>query len=272
MAKGKSRIMYLGSAGCIENPYSNLDFLYQASTTKMSNFNVGDGIDVGGLRRFRYAKAGGTITYTQMGVGNPLVTIPVAVAPAQATGAGAVGSYTVTFTKAATAGVAGDGVIAADELRGGYVVVGNGSGQIPQCRGILGNPASAAGAASLTITLDAALIAAVTVATTTIEVSPNPYSYLTYCSADYATMMGIPCVPATAGQYFWVQTRGPVWLTSNSVTCDSAGDRTIVFVGNNSVVSSNDITVESGIQIAGKAIDASSSGSSNAPFINLTLE
>jgi hypothetical protein len=48
-------------------------------------------------------------------------------------------------------------------------------------------------------------------------------------------------------------------------------DRTIVFVGNGSVVSSKDVTVGNGLQIAGFALDKSGSGESNAPMVFLTL-
>jgi hypothetical protein len=44
-----------------------------------------------------------------------------------------------------------------------------------------------------------------------------------------------------------------------------------VFVGNGSVVSSNDVTVENGLQIAGFALDMSGSAESNAPMVLLQI-
>lgn len=281
------RAQYLGSAGYVgTSTQSILDFLYVASSTINPLYRVGDRVTTPDGRVFRYSKANG-IQYPQGGSYNPLKTIDVAVAPAQATGAGLVGSRTLTITKAATAGVAGDGVIAENELAGGYVVIGNGSGQAPQMRGIVANPASAAGAASLTITLDAAITPLyisgtayqlVTVGTTTIETYYNPYANLKnglVTSTDYASFLGVPAVYCTTGQYFWLQTWGACWITSNSVTCDQANDRDIYFVGNGSVVSGYDVTFTADhplkFQKAGYALDASSSGSSNAPMVMLQI-
>ena len=124
----------------------------------------------------------------------------------------------------------------------------------------------------MTLKLDQPLAVAVTATTTTIELMESPFYNLAAdgSGGDYVTYLGIPAARATSGQYFWLITRGPVWITSNSNTCDSVGDRTLVWVGNGSIVSSNDITVENGISIAGFAIDMSGSGASNAPFCYLT--
>lgn len=284
MSRGIVRTNYLGSNGEVVRTGGPgmYDFLYVASTVRDPVYHVGDGVMTPDGRKFRYAYAGGTCA-TEWGAGNEKKSNANAVAPAQATtaqandgtglAAGVVGSRCVSVTIASPFGYAGTGVLAEDELRGGYIVIGNGSAQHPQMRMITGNPALAA-AGICRIYLDAPLTTAVTVGTTNIELIANPYYGLIGDGGggDYVTWMGIPAVGATVGQYFWVQTKGPCWVTSDGNTCDSAGDRTLVFVGNGSVVSSNDITVESGIQIAGKAIDASSNTASNAPFINLELE
>jgi hypothetical protein len=88
------------------------------------------------------------------------------------------------------------------------------------------------------------------------------------------TFVGVPAVGATSGQYFWVQTWGPAWITSNSNTCDSANDRNIFFVANGSVVSGGDITHTTDhpiFQQAGVALDMSGSSASNAPFVLLQI-
>jgi len=283
MARGIGRTTRIGTTGVVTRsgyaggPY---DFLYVASTTKHDLYDVGDKVELPDGRVFRYAYAGGTCA-TEWACGNEKKSNANAVAPAQASttgdgtglAAGVVGSRCVSVTIASPFGYAGDGTLAEDELKGGYIVIGNGSAQHPQMRMITGNPALAA-AGICRIYLDAPLTTAVTVGTTNIELIANPYYGVIGDGGggDYVTWMGIPAVGATVGQYFWVQTKGPRWVTSDSHTCDSAGDRTLVFVGNGSVVSSNDVTVENGIQIAGKAIDAASNGASNAPFINLDLE
>jgi hypothetical protein len=221
-----------------------------------------------GDRVYRYALASGTC-YSQMGAYKNKKTNTVAVAPTQATGAGTAGSYTVSVTIDTEIGVLTTGVLSANELAGGYIVIGNGSGQSPQMRYIVSHPKLTTAGGTLTLTLDMPLVAAVTAATTTIELMECPFYNLAAdgSGGDYVTYIGVPAVGTTSGHYFWLQTQGPCWITSNSNTCDSAGDRTIVWVGNGSVVSSNDITVESGIGIAGVALDASGSAASNAPFV-----
>jgi hypothetical protein len=284
MAQGIGRTTHIGVVGMVTRsgydagPY---DFLYVASTTKHPVYNVGDAVVTPDGRKFRYGYAGGTCA-TEWACCNEKLSNANAVAPAQATAAqvndgtglaaGVVGSRCVSVTIASPFGYLGTGALSADELKGGYIVIGNGTSQHPQMRMITGNPALAA-AGICRIYLDAPLTTAVTVGTTNIELIQNPYYGLIGDGGggNQVTWMGIPAVGATVGQYFWVQTKGPCWVTSDGHTCDSDGDRTVVFVGNGSVVSSNDITVENGFQIAGKAIDASSNAS-NAPFINLELE
>jgi hypothetical protein len=236
---------------------------------------------VSGDREYRYCLANGTC-YSQMGAYKAKKSNSVAVAPTQKTAAeqaaaypgetlasGAAGSYYVAVTIDTEIGALTTGVLTANELAGGYVVVGNGSGQSPQMRYIVSHPALATAGGTLVIKMDMPLVAAVTASTTTIELIECPFYNIAADGAggDYVTYFGVPAVGTTTGYYLWVQTKGIAWITSNSNTCDSAGDRTIVWVGNGSVVSSNDVTVESGIHVAGVAVDMSGSGASNAPFV-----
>lgn len=238
---------------------------------------------VSGLRTYFYSYASGTVN-TEWGAYKAKKTNTVAVAPTQATAAaqalaypgetlaaGVDGSYYVTVTIDTEIGVLTTGVLAANELAGGFIVVGNGSGQHPQMFQIVSHPKLATTGGSLTLKLDMPLTSDVTAATTTIELMECPF----YClkadgsGGEYVTYLGIAAANATSGQYFWLQTVGPCWITSNSNTCDSAMDRDIVWVGNGSVVSANDVTLESGHQKAGVALDMSGSGASNAPFVYL---
>lgn len=225
-----------------------------------------------GDRSYRYAYASGDVK-PYWGVYKPKKSNTNAVAPTQATGAGAIGSLTVTVTIDTEIGVLTTGVLSENELAGGYVVIGNGSNQYPQTRQIVSHVALATTGGSLTLTLDRPLGVAVTAATTRIELIECPY----YCvKADglgtgYESYIGVAACVASSGQYFWVQTWGPVWITSDGNTCDSVGDRTLVWQSNGSVVSSNDVTMESGFLVAGFALDMSSVGGSNAPFVFLQM-
>ena len=250
-----------------------------------AKFPIGTILDMGD-RKFVYSMAGGTCN-PECGAYKVKVTNSVVVAPVQATAAaqaaaypgetlaaGAAGGYYVTVTIDTEIGVLTTGVLSENELAGGYIVIGNGGGQHPQNRRIVSHPALTTTGGALTVKLDAPLFAAATYNSTTIEIMESPYYLLKadLVGSAYVSFVGVPTVVATTGEYFWLQNRGPCWVTSDTHTCDSAGDRTLVWASNGSVVSSNDITVESGMQIAGYALDGSSSGNSNAPFIMLQLD
>jgi hypothetical protein len=225
-----------------------------------------------GDRIYRYAKAGGVCS-PEWGAYKAKKTNTNAVAPAQAVGAGVEGSYEVTVTIDTEIGALTTGVLTANELAGGYIVIGNGSSQHPQMRLIVSHPALATAGGALTLTLDMPLIADVTAGTTNIELMESPFYNLLAdgSGGDYVTFIGMPSAEVVSGEYFWVQTWGPCWITSDGNTCDSARDRTIAFVGNGSVVSSNDVTMESGFQLAGVALDMSGSSASNAPIVLLQI-
>lgn len=277
-----NRVNYVGEGGQVyrtDGP-GCYDFLYEASTVKAPEWTIGDRVVLQDGRTFRYAYASGTCN-PEIGCYKAKKSNTCAVAPAQATAAsandgtglaaGVVGSRSVSVTIDTEIGVLTTGVLSANELAGGYVAVGNGAGQHTQMRRIVSHPALATAGGTLCLRLDAPLVTAVTVATTTIELMENPF----YCvlgdnaGGDYVTYLGVSARVLTSGQYGWIQTKGIAWITSDGNTCDSAGDRTIVWVGNGSVKSSNDITVESGICIAGVAMDMGGSAASNAPFVNL---
>jgi len=138
---------------------------------------------------------------------------------------------------------------------------------------ITGNPALTA-AGICRIYLDSPLTTAVTVGTTNIELIMNPYVDLVNTGlgdspCEYGSVLGVPAISATVGQYFWVQTWGPCWVTSAGNTSNGAYDRQLFWDKSGLVVSGADITIENGYQPAGFSIDASSSGASNAPFVML---
>lgn len=226
-----------------------------------------------GDRTYVYAKAGGTCN-PEVGAYKAKKTNTVVVAPTQATGAGVAGSSTITVTIDTHIGVLATGVLSENELAGGYVVIGNGSAQHPQNRQIVSHPALATTGGALTLTLDSPLVTTITAAVTTIELMESPYYNVIADQAggEYVSFIGVPTVVATSGQYLWIQTWGPCWITSDMHTCDSVNDRAIYFVANGSVVSGGSLTYQgSGYQRAGFALDMSGSGASNAPFVMLQI-
>jgi hypothetical protein len=288
MTKGIWDVEYIrqGSEVSVANA-PNWDFLYRASTVIDPRWNVGDRVVTPDGRVFRYAKAGGTI-HTEFAVCSPFLSITNAVAPAQSTingpilnqlggsvtqTAGQVGVAVVTLTVASGDGFLGTGAIAADELRGGFVVIGNGTSQHPQTRGIIGNSVVAAGGGSCDVYLDASLTTAVTVGTTNIEaylpLYGNVQSMNTVNSA-YVTCIGAAAVEATSGQYFFVQTWGNVWLTSNNATGEAANGRDI-YVNTDGSVRGQTSTTYAGYQRIGTGLDKSASNASNGPNIMLQI-
>jgi len=280
---GKMKTEAFGVVGRVgHSDVPDWSFLYRVSSVKDSRYNIGDRVVTGDGRTFRYAKANGTVN-TEFGAYKTKKTNTNAVAPAQATAAslgadkaaGAIGSRHVTVTIDTEIGVLTTGVLSKDELVGGYIVIGNGTSQHPQMRVIVSHPALTTAGGALTLTLDGELTIAVVATTTNIELMENPFYNLKADAAggigEYNTFLGIAAAQAVSGQYFWLQTWGPCWITSDGNTCDSAADRTIVFGGDGAVKSSNDVTMESGFQIAGVALDTSSVGASNAPMVLLQI-
>jgi len=262
----------------------NLDMPLNIHTSDtMQKYPLGTKLMAGPMRTFYYCKANGTVN-PEVGAYKAKKTNTCAVAPTQATAAaqalaypgetlaaGAVGSYYVSVTIDTEIGVLTTGVLSANELAGGFIVVGNGSGQHPQMFQIVSHPALATTGGTLTLKLDFPLSIAVTATTTTIELMECPFYNLKADNSggEYVTYLGFSAAVAADGEFFWLQTRGPCWGTSDGNTCDSVGDRTLVYVGNGSLKSSNDITLESGLQIAGVALDMSGSSASNAPMVDL---
>jgi len=258
---------------------TNLEIPNTFASSTVQKYPLGTRFVIGD-RVYRYCKASGDVT-PYWGCYKPKKSNDVAIAPTQSTvidpetgvAAGAVGSYFVSVTIDTEIGVLTSGVLAKNELAGGYIVVGNGANQYPQMRLIVSHPALTSTGGTLTLKLDMPLLTAVAAGTTTIELIESPFYNV---KADglgngYVSFIGMPACQAVSGEFFWVQTWGVCWITSNSNTCNSVGDRTIVFVANGSVVSSDDVTLESGFQIAGVALDMSGSGASNAPFVLLQI-
>ena len=273
------RVDYLGMAGIVQSvSRGGWDFLYRASTVKDEKWNIGDRVVLPDGRAFRYGKCGYSLTdmkgacYSY----NLLVTEKDAIAVAADAGQ----TY-VDLTFADTDGVANDGVIAADELYGGYISFYRDT--VRQQRGIIGNTARANGDTGNTrVYLDAALVTAVN-EDDYVEVLANPYSDLRGGAGGeqfgiFCSVMGMPNVKATTGQYFWIQTWGPFRVSPTGAELGvNQGERMFVF-GSNGCVYSDRAYVDGGApanhsyQNAGPIIERTDGDAgSAAPFINLMI-
>jgi hypothetical protein len=254
---------------------------------------VGDRVVTPDGRVFRYAQAGAVSTNTgvlpNFGAYNPYKVDISAVAPAQVApaspvilglnlGSGSIGDWSVTVTVGAAVGPNGDGSLTQNQLAGGYIVIGDGTSQnATQNRCIIGNDALAAGGGSVNVYLDGSLTTAVTPTTTYIEILPNPYAGLVGGTAPstvantnaYVTFLGIPTAAATKGQYFWLQTFGPLWTTNDGNTNKVANGRDLFFQTDGSLRGQQGTA--SPLQRAGICMDACTSGTASAPIYMLQI-
>lgn len=271
MSKGNAKVNYLGRASLVgHSTASNWSFIYDASLTKDPKWNIGDRIVLPDGRVFRYGKCGATIADMKHGLKNHnlLITELDAIAVAAA-----VGQNYIDLTFADTDGVAGDGVIAADELRGGLISMYRGTDR--QQRGIIGNTSRAAGDTTNTrLYLDAKLKVAI-LEDDNVEVIGNPYSDLRVENSLTTSVMGMPAVLATVGQYFWIQTWGMCRITPTGAELGANNDeRMFHFDAYGSVRSAQAsiVTQAKSEQIAGFIVERTDGGAgSAAPFINLQI-
>lgn len=207
MSKGKARTKLLDhSAGLVEGSAAGVswEFLYQASTVKHPDYNIGDRVVLPDGRVCRYGKSSD---------GSLNTDLLCSFAEDECQGyevlknAQVVGDREVTFTGAAHA------IVAENALRGGYVIIyHSGGGGFTQFRGIVGNTASGLNA-NITVYLDAALDHEVIALTTAAELWYNPYAALQGAQDIAQSRAGRPMVNvAAANTYFWIQTWGPCWL------------------------------------------------------------
>lgn len=219
-------------------------------------------------RVFRYGKCGENLVSTKTGVfnGNILVTQVAAIVSAVAKGAT---SLTVTFNSEDFWDIA----LAADELYGGYISIYNSDATRDQ-RMIISNTAVGASGGACTIGIDAPLSAAIT-STVNCEVLANPYAKLQPSGEGYMSVMGMPAVIATADDYFWIQTWGPLRITpiGAKFTASAPDSRMAVFASNGGIrryEAVENTAGNIGEQWAGFIIE-NTQGVGGAPFIMLQI-
>lgn len=269
MSKGKARTKLLAhSAGLVEGNFrgSSWAFLYETSTVKHPDYNVGDRVVLPDGRVFRYGKATTAIADKNHAVKfwNQLDEGVTYIAPDQGEDIGATSVHTT---------VAG---ITEDELRGGFIIVHTHAAHNDQFRGVVGNTATDSDG-DITIYLDAPLTIAVTVAMG-IEVIPNLYNNLRVMSVDngaagnhYSSVAGMPNVLTTAvNQYLWIQTWGPCWVNPKAFV-PATGRRSVWFDDEGSIVFANANVVTKTLQHAGFLLERDDAGDTGAPMVNLQI-
>lgn len=266
MSKGKAIVENPGVPGRVGHETAGQwDYLYTASTVKDPKWDIGDRVILPDGRVFRYGKqhasSQGGAADVMAGRGVKFVGriaddgIASAVNRAQVIGDTELRYASESFAK--------------DELKGGYVIIYS-AGDTYQQAGIIGN--TYCSDSELTIYLDRRLTVVVT-STQYTEVLFNPYRYLGRDTSLYNSVAGIPMSTPTAGEYFWIQTWGPLWCNPGPTGMGgAAGERRVIFNVDGSMRTGE--TGNDNSQTAGFIIQMDAeleSGADGPPFIMLQI-
>jgi len=181
--------------------------IYEESTTQ--RYDVGTRLVTGDGRVFRYAYVGSAVCYTSAGVKSYDAQFLgwTTIAAAQS-----IGDTTVTIASQTAA---------ADVLRGGYIMMADSGDTNRQHRFITGN--TVASASTITITFERPLDHALA-ADAVVEVLYSPYRNVHWINHGKSSVIGIPAMCSTVGNYIWIQTWGPLSLSPGSATPDPGAD------------------------------------------------
>lgn len=245
---------------------SGVDQHYDEASDDM-NFTIGSRMQVDG-RTFFYARAGGVLDCGK-GAFNAItqhVSFALVAIAAQ-------GARTIVVTVGGGDGVLGGGDIGLNELAGGYIVIWPADMSEAMNRRVVGNSAVTGGGA-MTVTLDRPLSGAL-VGTDHAEIMASPYLNVqtTALAFGFHSVMGVPPIAATLGQYLWLQTWGPVWITPGGLGQASIGflNRRVYFREDGSIDENPVGTAYADAQLAGYVLCNAPGEGQGAPFIQLML-
>ena len=228
------------------------------------------------LRSWYYGQAGGELDtgYGAKSIVPQLVAFATINAPAPK------GGVLLAIDVALTDGAEGDGVIAEDELAGGYLVLFTPAPMQAYNRRIVANTATtgAGGVTVMVVTIDKPLPIEVVVLNFHAECMANPYTGVRTGNYPLASVVGMPTMPATlALPFLWLQTWGPVWVTPSNNEGLGLSNREVIFMGNGAI-SMVDVSAapanqnySAQAQHAGFVLPNLRDGSEGAPFIFLQI-
>ena len=216
---------------------------------------------------FRYAMAGGTLN-SDLGC-VPQYTQEVGYVTVAASAV--VGATSITLDVGASDGIAGDGVVALDYLKGGRILVFPHSDNTFMRR-IVTNTAVAAGGGEMTVTLDRGIPHAITLDVDHCECIASPWKNVITSTSAQKSVVGVPSGAWTIGMFHWSQTWGIVWLAPQGAVQTGNNDRQVVFRHDSSVdqhdYSDANVTLA---QHAGFVLQDTSGGGQGAPFMMLQI-
>ena len=185
----------------------------------------------------------------------------------------AIYAESITLTVAATDGIAANGAIAKDYLKGGSVVVfpsGSGGSSYDFTRGIVSNAAVATSGGTMVVELDGGIPYALTAATSVAEAGASPWRAILNSTAAWMPKVGVPTCYAAAGKYVWVQTWGLCWVAPQT-GIGTAGYHHAIFKHDGSVEKITTVDLNHSDQYAGWSSSWGAAGAQAAPFIFLMI-
>jgi hypothetical protein len=233
----------------------------------VQKYPLGTLIRMGG-RTYAYAKASGTL--------NPafgaLVGSVQHIAQCAIETSAAAGVTELVLHTAVNDGAAHDGVIAADEMVGGYILVFPSGNADCFIRQITSNTVCLSGIGSLcTIGLDSPTPVAVVATTSVAEAMASPYLNVKSGTDALSSVVGIPTVAATTGKYCWLQTWGPCWAAPSSDAGTGNSVRQLIFGQNGSIDTHDHTGGNYSAQHAGFCLANAYGGGQGAPFFFLQI-
>jgi len=169
-------------------------------------------------------------------------------------------------------GIASDGNIGEDELAGGYAVIWPHADNTLNRR-ILHNTATTAAGQTMVLTLNKPTPIPLTVAgVVNVECMASPYLNVQTGLDEHASMVGVPTMPAVLGEYLWLQTWGPVWISPAGDVSVGLQNRRVVFGANGGVFEEDPTDPLRQIQqYAGFVLANAPDDTQGAPFIFLQI-
>ena len=176
----------------------------------------------------------------------------------------------LTLTVGASDGIAGDGVIAVNALAGGFLVVFDATSKA-FTRQIVSNTVVAGGGGTMTVVVSDPIPVALTTSDSG-ECMASQYSYLTASTNAAYSVVGMPQLVYTSGQFGWVQTWGPTWIAPQSAVGSGSNNKIGIFRHDGSIdeLDYTDNNNNKG-QIAGYVLTHSQAGGQGAPFFFLQI-
>lgn len=174
-------------------------------------------------RSFRYAYAGGTLNcdlgcspYNQQIIAYTTIAEDAII-----------GATKIVIDIQGTDGNDGNGAIAEDALFGGSIIIFPHSENSINRR-IIGNTVTT-GAGEMTVELDAGIPVALDTDNDHAECMASHYADVRTDGSAYKSVVGVPMVAATSGQWLWIQTWGPIWIAPQGAVSTGYNDRQVVF-------------------------------------------